>query len=306
MNRLFSRTLAALLLWLAITPAHALEIERISDNLYALVGEMGQRNAANLGNNATFGVVITADGVVLIDSGASWKAAQQIEQTIRRITEQPVKVVINSGGQDHRWLGNGYFKAKGARIVAAKAAIEDQRKRAPEQLNALVALVGESGMANTQPRYAEEGFDGTLELTVGGTTLRLTHVGPAHTPGDTLVWLPDERVLFSGDVVYVERMLGVMPYSNSRHWLKAFETITALAPQHLVPGHGHVTTLERAKAETFDYLVMLREQVGELIATGAGMERAGEIDQSAFSHLLVYDEIKGRNAQQVYSEMEWE
>ncbi|HEY0722260.1 MAG TPA: MBL fold metallo-hydrolase [Gammaproteobacteria bacterium] len=298
--------MVALLLWQVAAVAHALEIEKISDKLYALVGDMGQRSAENLGNNATFGVVVTSDGVVLIDPGASWKGAQRIEEAIHTITDQPVKVVINSGGQDHRWLGNGYFKAKGARIIASNAAIEDQRKRAAEQLTALASLVGESGMAETVPLQADEGFDGTLEITLGGTTLRLIHVGPAHTPGDTLVWLPAEQVVYTGDVVYVDRLLGVMPYSSSRHWQEAFETITSLKPLHLVPGHGHVTTLAKAKAETFDYLAMLRKQAGELIATGAGMERAGEIDQTAFSHLLVYDEIKGRNAQQVYSEMEWE
>ncbi len=306
MQRLFYKMVAVLLLWQLSSVVYALEVEKISDKLYALVGEMGQRTPENLGNNATFGVVVTSAGVVLIDAGASWKGAQQIEEAIRTVTDQPVKLVINSGGQDHRWLGNGYFKAKGAHIIAATAAIEDQRKRAAEQLTVLGALVGESGMTETQPLHADEGFDGTREITLGDTTLRLIEVGPAHTPGDALVWLPVEQVLFTGDVVYVERMLGVMPYSNSRHWLEAFETLAALQPRQLVPGHGHVTTLARAKAETFDYLAMLRKQTGELIASGAGMERAGEIDQSVFSHLLVYEEIKGRNSQQVYSEMEWE
>ncbi|HEY0635782.1 MAG TPA: MBL fold metallo-hydrolase [Gammaproteobacteria bacterium] len=306
MNRFWHKIVAALLLWQAVAIAHALEIEKVTDNVYALVGEMGQRSAENLGNNATFGVVVTSEGVVLIDSGASWKGAQRIEEAIRTITDQPVKLVINSGGQDHRWLGNGYFKAKGARIIASNAAIEDQHKRAAEQLTALAVLVGERGMADTQPLQADEGFDGTLEITLGATTLQLIHAGPAHTPGDALVWLPAEQVVFTGDVVYVERLLGVMPYSSSRHWLTAFDMIAALKPRHLVPGHGHVTTLAQAKAETYDYLVMLRDQVGELIASGSGMERAGQIEQSAFSYLQAYDELKGRNSQQVYGEMEWE
>jgi len=167
-------------------------------------------------------------------------------------------------------------------------------------------MVGENCLEGTQPVYADETFDDQYELTLGGTSVVIRRVGPAHTPGDAIVWMPKEKVAFTGDVVCVERMLGVLPYSNSKHWIEAFDAITALAPEHIVPGHGHPTTLTRAKAETYDYLAMLREKVGVLIASGAGMERAAEIDQSAFSQLQVYDEIKGRNAQQVYSEMEWE
>lgn len=300
------KTLAALLLSSIAIPSFALEIEKVTDNVYALVGETGQRSTTNYGNNATFGVIVTSAGVVLIDSGATWKGAQQIERTIRKITDQPVKLVINTGGQDHRWLGNSYFKEKGARIVASKAAVEDQRKRAADQLNALSALLGEEIVEGTQAVYADVSFDDQYEVTMGKTSLILRKVGPAHTPGDSTVWMPQEKVAFTGDVVYVERMLGVMTFSSSRHWLEAFDTVTALAPEHIVPGHGHATTLAIAKAETYDYLVMLRDKVALLIASGGGMERAAEIDQSAFSHLQVYEEIKGRNAQQIYSEMEWE
>jgi hypothetical protein len=79
-----------------------------------------------------------------------------------------------------------------------------------------------------------------------------------------------------------------------------------LKPQHIVPGHGSVTTLEKAQADTYDYLVMLRKKVGELLNRGIGMEEVGKIDQSGFRHLKFYDQLKGRNAQQVYQEMEWE
>ncbi len=306
MASIIIRIFAVVALSFTALTSHALEIEKVTDNVYALVGEIGQRTEKNFGNNATFGVILTSEGVVLIDSGATWKGARDIEKTIRQITDKPVKLVINTGGQDHRWLGNGYFKEKGAKIVASKAAVEDQHKRSGDQINALSAMVGEDCVEGTQPVFADESFDEQYEVTLGGTSLVLRSVGPAHTPGDTIVWMPKEKVLFSGDVVFVERMLGVLPFSNSQHWLDAFNTITALAPEHIIPGHGHPTTLAQAKAETYDYLTMLRDKVGVLIDSGAGMERAAEIDQSAFSHLQVYDELKGRNAQQVYSEMECE
>lgn len=303
------KTLSFLLLFSVAFGASAatpLEVQKLAPNIYALVGELDQRSDANLANNATFGVVVTEAGVVLIDSGGSYRGAQQIDGAIKTLTDKPVVLVINSGGQDHRWLGNGYFKQHGARIITSAAAAADHKARAGNQILALQNFLSAESLKGTEPLFADETFDEKWSLQIGGVTLELQRVGPAHTPGDTLVWLPQQRIAFAGDVVYMERMLGVTPESKSAHWLEAFDALTALQPVWVVPGHGHAATLEKAKAETYDYLVFLREAVGKMIEEGNGMERVGEIDQSRFSYLLVYEQIKGRNAQQVYSEMEWE
>jgi glyoxylase-like metal-dependent hydrolase (beta-lactamase superfamily II) len=283
-----------------------LEVRRVADGVYALVGELAQRSPANLANNATFGAILTSEGVVLIDPGGSRKGAEQIEAALREVTELPVVLVINSGGQDHRWLGNAYFRAKGARVIASRAAVEDQQARARDQLIALDQLVGSEGMAGTETVHADEVFEGATELVLGGVRMLLANPAHAHTPGDTYVWLPEQRVVFTGDIVYVDRLLGVGPMSRSATWLQAFEAVAALDPGHVVPGHGYPTDLATARAQTYDYLVDLRAAVGALIESGAGMERVGEIDQSPYAHLAVYDEIKGRNAQAVYAEMEFE
>ena len=308
MNRQIGR-LALLLVSLAfITPATAspLQVQKVTDGVYALVGDLDQRSPENLGNNATFGVIVTKDGIVLVDPGASYEGARQIHQAIRTITDRPVRLVINTGGQDQRWLGNGYFKAQGAKIVAAAAAVADQRARATDQLITLHQLVGEKRMAGTEPVYAERTFEDRLELEHGGIRFVLRHPGPAHTPGDSFVWLPQKKVVFAGDIVYVERLLVVSAESRSQSWIKAFEEIAALQPAHVVPGHGPATTLARARADTCDYLVALRTQIKPLIERGSGMDAVDQIDQSRFKHLKHYEQIKGRNAQQVYQEMEWE
>lgn len=293
---------------LASTGAHAaeLEVQRVSDKVYALVGELGQRSPENLGNNATFGVIVTSAGVVLIDSGASLQGARQIEQAIARITDKPVVLVINTGGQDHRWFGNAYFKAKGARLVASRAAVADQRARAADQYNTLAMLIGEKALAGTEAVHAAETFEARHTLTVGDTRLELYHYGPAHTPGDAIVWLPAERIAFTGDIVYVGRLLGVGSMSNSRSWVKVFEALRALDPRLVVPGHGHAVPLATAAADTYDYLVFLRQAVRAHIDAGRGIEAIGAIDQSRFARLKVYAEIKDRNAQQVFQEMDWE
>ncbi|MCW8828063.1 MAG: MBL fold metallo-hydrolase [Gammaproteobacteria bacterium] len=283
-----------------------LQLQQLDEHVYAVVGPFGNRSAENLGNNATFGFVVTGEGVVVIDAGGSYKGAAAIDAQIRKVTDKPVKAVINTGGQDHRWLGNSFFKERGAQIIASEATVTDHRQRLQDQMFALGNLVGNEGMAGTEAVYADKLFSERTSFTLGGTTFELIHAGPAHTPGDTLVWLPKERIVFSGDIVYTGRMLGVMPYSNSRHWIEAFNTMAALEPEQIVPGHGPVITLERARSDTLDYLTFLRNAVGSFMDEGGSITEIGSIDQSPFSYLVDYEILKGRNAQQVYQEMEWE
>jgi len=292
--------------WLAAAQAAPLQVQKVTDGVYALVGEMEQRSPENLGNNATFGVIVTGDGVVLVDPGGSFNGAKQIHETIRGITDKPVRLVINTGGQDHRWIGNGYFKAQGARIIASKAAVADQRARTTDQLVALNSMVGEKLAAGTEPVHAGETFEDRHEIEISGLRLVLRHAGTAHTPGDSFVWLPQKKVVFTGDIVYVERLLAVSAESRSSSWVKVFEEMAALKPDHVIPGHGPATTLARARADTYDYLVALRKQVKAFMDGGGEIYDVGKIDQSRFQYLKQYEQLKGRNAQQVFQEMEWE
>ena len=284
----------------------ALKLQKVADNIYAIVGELGNRTPENLGNNATFGLVVTSEGVVLIDSGATYKGAKEIHRLIKNITNKPITTVINTGGQDHRWLGNGYFKEQGARLIASRNAVEDQKTRTQDQFISLGSLVGDEGLNGTDAVYAEQTFDDKFEFELGGVEFEIFHNGQAHTPGDSFVWLPQKNVMFAGDIVYTERMLGVGSQSNSKSWIDVYQSMAAYKPEHIVPGHGQATDLASADADTYDYLVFLRESVSAFIEGGGDITEIGSVDQSKFSHLLNYKNIAGRNAQQVFTEIEWE
>lgn len=283
-----------------------LELQRVTGNVYAIVGELSNRSPENLGNNATFGFVVTSAGVVLIDSGGTYRGAQEIEQIIKQVTDQAVVKVINTGGQDHRWLGNGYFKQRGADIIASENAVADQQQRIQDQFIRLSGLIGKEGLLGTEAVHADQSFEAELVFTLGETRFEIRHSGQAHTPGDSYVWLPQEKTMFTGDIVYVERMLGVGAQSNSKSWIDAFEAMAAYQPEHLVPGHGKATTLAHARKDTYDYLVFLRSAVAEFMDGGGDMSEIGSLDQSSYHYLLNHETLAGRNAQQVFTEMEWE
>ncbi|MEW8207200.1 MAG: MBL fold metallo-hydrolase, partial [Candidatus Thiodiazotropha taylori] len=245
----------------SVQAGQVLKTEKLAENVYALIGPLTNRNPENLGNNANFGVIVTDDGVVLIDSGATDKGARMIHAAIKEITDKAVKWVINSGGQDHRWMGNGYFKALGATIIASEKAVADQKARRESQLDRLWSLVGKEGLEGTDYIYADESFSQQKLFKVGNTRIEIHHAGHAHTPGDSYIWLPQHKIVFSGDIVYTDRMLGVGSMSAHKSWIAAFEAMAAKQPEIVVGGHGNPATLAKAKADTYDYLRFLREAV---------------------------------------------
>lgn len=273
--------------------------------IYALVGELDQRSPENLANNSTHGVIVTKKGVILVDSGGSYLGAQQIHNTIKTLTDQPVKIVINTGGQDHRWFGNDYFKQIGAKIISSSNAQKDHKARADSQMMRLKSLIKDK-LEGTKPVYADVTFDDHLSLELDGLKLELHHFGPAHTPGDSMVWLPDHKVMFTGDIVYVDRALGIGPARNAKSWIAVFEKMAEFKPEHIIPGHGHLTDLDKATKDTYDYLVHLRDAVAKVLDDDGDMEEAIELDQSKFSYLKVFDQIAKKNAQNVFQQMEFE
>lgn len=303
------RFFVALLLGLLHTAAGAVEVrfEKVTEGVYVHVGELGGRTRENEALNANIGLVLTPGGAVLIDSGATYLSAGDIAQATRHVTDQPIRWVINTGGQDHRWLGNGYFQAQGAELIAHASAVPDMQARAGDQMQALKGMLG-ARFDGTRPTYPLRLIampDARLDL--GGVRFELRHRGGGHTPGDLMVWLPDRDVVFTGDIVYVDRLLAVLPISNTRYWLEAFGVVETINPRWLIPGHGRVTDLATARRHTRDYLQRLRTHMKQAVEH---LQEIGEavrsFDMTPFQTLHNAAELQPGNASRVYLEIERE
>ena len=288
------------------TEKQILSLQKITENIWSIVGPLTNRNKNNFGNNATFGFVLTAEGIVLIDSGGSLKGAKAIHKIIKTVTRKPIRYVINSGGQDHRWFGNDYFSSLGAKIISSAEAKKDHKTRLASQWTRVETLIGKEAIKGTKEKFADIVFANEHKFSVGGIQFELYHKGQAHTPGDAYIWLPQSKVMFTGDIVYTERMLGIGEQSNSKSWLQVFNSMAEFKPKHLVPGHGAATTLNKAIKDTRDYLSFLREKVSLFIESGGGAHEISRINQTRFNYLNNYESLKGRNALKVYTELEWE
>lgn len=278
--------------------------ERVVGNVHAIVGPLGQRSAENDGLNATFGFIVTPSGVILIDSGATRLGAEKLAQAIRTATDQPVRWVINTGSQDHRWLGNAYFAGQGAQIIALKRTAATQAHYAKQHLQGLERQLG-ARLAGTTPLPATTLHDDLATLELGEETLTLRYTD-AHFPGDVLVHLPKHGVVFTGDLVYVDRILGVLPWSSVVKGQQAFRALAALKPAHVVPGHGRVCDLAKAQRETGDYYDFLADTIGK---AAREMEPMDEVltrhaEMPAFRHLENYRDLHRANMNRAFTEFE--
>jgi glyoxylase-like metal-dependent hydrolase (beta-lactamase superfamily II) len=292
----------------AALPAGAVEVvfKPFADGIYAYVGDLEGRTYENEGLNANIGLVVTPAGAVLIDSGATFQSARKIHEAAKKVTTQPVKWVINTGGQDHRWLGNGYFEAQGIETIAHAGAVADMKARAGEHMEGLKVLKERlDGTVPTLPTRFVKDKDSQLEL--GGTVFELKYRGGGHTPGDMMVWLPQRKLLFSGDVVYVDRTLGLIPVSSGKNWLQSFAVIDELKPPIIVPGHGNVTNLATAQTQTRDLLLALRSHMKKAVDEGTDISAAVKsFNAKPFAHLKHADVWIPQLANMTYLEMERE
>ena len=278
----------------------------LGGGIHALLGPTGARSYENHGLNANFGIIDTAEGVVLIDSGASQQGARLLEAEAARLTAKPVRWVINTGAQDHRWLGNGYFRSRGAEVIAHTLTAATQQRNAHAQLDSLRPVLKER-LDGTEPVTANRLLEGAhTTLNLGGRQIEIHYFADAHFPGDVVVWLPGERILFAGDHVYVDRLLGILPQSNAETWLSAFEALKALGPERIVPGHGSVSSLAKAQAETGDYLAFIVNGVKPLAEDMVGVDAAvAQLgDAPRFARLANYEELHRGNVSRAYLRLE--
>lgn len=309
--RNFFRKCVLGIFFFTLSSAHANELrytpkaQLVTAQVYAIVGPLGQRSEANAGLNANYGFVTTQSGVILIDSGASAHGAAMLERAIREITHKPIRWVINTGSQDHRWLGNDYFARKGAEIHAMAGTVKTQQVSAQQQLDGLKRFVGKQ-LTGTTPFFATHVHPSPeRSLVIDGVRLQWIETN-AHYPGDTMIYFPEASVAFTGDLVYVDRILSIRPQSNVRKAQVAFQGLVALSPKHVIPGHGRVTDLVQAKRETGDYYDFLIKNVG---AAARNMESIGEtLDKfakpSQFMHLENFAELHRANMNRVFVDFE--
>ncbi len=274
-------------------------------HVWSAIGASAPPTYENSGHNNNLSFIVTGDGVVVINGGAAYLLAKALHDEIKIITKEPVKLVINENGQGHAMLGNGYWAERGVPILA--------------HVDAAAAFEEDSGdILRRMQRYNKDKANGTKEtgpsdtleteriIKMGRFRIEVRLLGPAHSPGDISVWLPEQELVIAGDMAFHERLLPIFDDTDTAAWLESWKTFEALKARYVIPGHGHPTNMAQVRRYTRDYLVHLRGQIAKHLAAGGDLKGAYEVDQAAYAHLDTFEQLAKRNAGRVFVQMEFE
>jgi cyclase len=233
------------------------------------------------------GLITDGGESLLIDTLFDLRCTREMLAGFRAATNAAKRIgtLVNTHSNGDHTFGNQLVN--GAEIVASRACAEEMRQRPPEQLAAMMRhwqnlgpgaaffheVMGTrfdfDGIALTLPTRT---FERALSLKVGGKEVRLVEVGPAHTGGDVIAYVPQDRTIFTGDILFVggHPVLWAGPVGN---WIKACELILGWDVEIVVPGHGPITDKTGVRAMK-QYLEYIRDEAKRRFDAGMGYEEA--------------------------------
>lgn len=291
-KRTLSLLAAVFVLFLASPVFAAPEVRVLAPGVFAFVGNDGKTNS---------GFVVTDSGVVVIDTQGPPELAKLLREKIKETTDKPVTHVVNTHYHGDHTFGNQYFDE--GLIIAHENTSKALVERDTEHRAMFRRFFGEESLREFRLTLPEATFTERMILRQGGKTMELIFAGgKAHTDGDIYVWLPEERVLFAGDLLYSGR-LPLLNDGESAGALKAIDKILSTDAAQFVPGHGPVATAKEA-AGYKGYIEALRAEVKKMRDAGMSKEEAvSKISLPAYSSWVMYREWLGANAARVYDEL---
>jgi len=276
---------------------------KLSESAYAYTAE-GDPNS---------GVVIGEDCVLVVDATATPVMARDLIARVRTVTDKPIRHVVLSHYHAVRVLGASAFRSEGcANIVASRGTYELIIERGAQDMQSEIARFPrlfqavESIPGLTWPTLV---FEREVTLYLGKLEVSILHVGPGHTSGDTVVWLPEQRILFSGDLVEYQTA-AYTGDAQLEEWPGTLEKLSALEAEKLVPGRGPalVNPAEvRAGLDfTKDFVNTLYECARTSVAANATLKEAFRFARSKmdpkFSRMFIYEHCLPFDVSRAYDE----
>jgi cyclase len=255
--------LALVLLTIADRVSAAEKLTQIADNVYAYVDTKNSSKHNSFGANA--GIIVGKDGIVVVDTLISAKEAKRFIRDIRTISRKPIKYVVNTHYHLDHVFGNSEFAKCGAVIIGQENDKKTMENSAAETLKNIGAygLTAED-MKGTTVACPVLTYDNKMTIDIGDEQIELIHSRHSHTNGDTLVYLPGKKILFTGDILFTNYH-PFLAEGNIEEWVKELDEIRAMDVEKMIPGHGPLSG-KRDLDDMKDYIVKFDQKARELAA----------------------------------------
>lgn len=277
-------------LWLFVPglPAQDLgpQIKKVKEGIYVYVGK-------NLNSNC--GIILTQEGVVLIDSGHSPTDSRAILEAVKKLTPLPVRFLIDTEPHPDHTTGHFVFSPP-AIVIAHEGAAESMKGRErddPQRIQKLAAVSPEMRAALEGYRFIppQVEYRQKMTLNVGERTFELMYLKGVHSEADTAVWAPSERVLFSASGIVVNQFNILRPFVTIPDILAAAKLLKGLNPEHVIPGHGIPGTVKIFE-DTEQYYALLLDRVGKMAREGKSLDQIKkELRMPEYDHWATKERI---------------
>ena len=278
--------------------------EKLSEHAYAYTAE-GDPNT---------GIIIGDDAVMVIDTQATPVMAQDVIRRIREVTDKPIKYVVMSHYHAVRVLGASAYMAEGGeQIIASRdtydLVVERGQFDKDSEIGRFPRLFQNVESIPEGLTWPTMTFEGRMSIWLGKLEVQLIQLGRGHTKGDTVAWIPSEKILFSGDLVEFD----ATPYAGDAYfkdWPQTLDNVAALKPEKLVPGRGAaLTTPEQVQAGlqgTRDFIQDLYQSVQAGAAVGKDLRAVYEETfarlQPKYGHWVIFNHCMPFDVTRAYDE----
>jgi glyoxylase-like metal-dependent hydrolase (beta-lactamase superfamily II) len=219
-------------------------VTAIAENVYSIISpSIGLPTPENKGWNSNVHFVVTKTGVLLFDTGSSEAIGDNIKKAIKTVTDLPVRWVINSHSHADHWLGNAAFTDTVVEIIASEQAVATMRKYGRDDVE-FYEKVTQGTIGSTQLKYPNFLLGQRQKRSFGGVDVEFIFSNDAHSPGDILMWLPKQKIIFGGDVLSSDWMPMLTDHGNVPNLIDTLHKIAKLNPCIVLTGHGKATTAE--------------------------------------------------------------
>lgn len=285
-----------------------LDVREIAPGVYAHQAPVTVMDAASGGDIANIGFIVGDDAVAVIDTGGAVIIGQRLKKAIAKITEKPIRYVINTHEHPDHIFGNAAFVAPGVTFVGHKNLPRAIAERGPHYIQTLSVAMGDALIKDVKlvppTLLVDQGKE--MQLDLGHRILLLHAWPPMHTDCDLTIFDEKTKTLFTGDLVFLQHVPVID--GSIIGWLAAMDQLAGIPARLAIPGHGSIgVDWPQALAAEKSYFTKLTADLRGLIKQGADINQAAQTaGRSEASRWQLFGVYNPRNATAGFAELEWE
>ncbi|MCT7498572.1 MBL fold metallo-hydrolase [Aliarcobacter cryaerophilus] len=282
---------------------YKLKPQKVSENIWCFFGKTEVPSKENGGFMANSCYIKAKDSYILIDTGANYNFAKQAYEAMQKIEDLKVSTIIITHEHDDHWMGNSFYKDRfNSTIYAPKSINENYNENSKPRI---FEILDKNEMENTKVIKADVVVSDEKVINISDKTIKIIPTKlTAHTKDDLIVYLPDEKVIFTGDIIMNQRVTSNRDGSVIGT-LKAIDLINSYDWNTLIAGHGTITD-KKATDFTTKYFTLLKTRVLEAIEAGITADEISKVvTMDDFKDIAMFDELNSRNVFDAFRELEF-